>query len=66
MFERYPFTYAQIYFPTYSNTLKNVARFLGFEMVQARSVWPESTYVAVGVGKFTRVWHQAEFDDLQR
>jgi len=25
------FTYAQIYFPTYSNTLKEVARFLGFE-----------------------------------
>jgi len=25
------FTYAQIYFPTYSNTLKDVARFLGFE-----------------------------------
>src|ERR1700741_5327166 len=25
------FTYAHIYFPTYSNTLKEVARFLGFE-----------------------------------
>jgi predicted RecB family nuclease len=25
------FTYAQIYFPTYSNTLKEIARFLGFE-----------------------------------
>ena len=25
------FTYAQIYFPTYSNTLKDVAGFLGFE-----------------------------------
>jgi predicted RecB family nuclease len=25
------FTYAQIYFPTYSNTLKEVARFFGFE-----------------------------------
>jgi Transposase IS66 family/RNase_H superfamily len=25
------FTYAQIYFPTYSNTLKEVAHFLGFE-----------------------------------
>ena len=25
------FTYAQIYFPTYSNTLKDVVRFLGFE-----------------------------------
>jgi predicted RecB family nuclease len=25
------FTYAQIYFPTYSNSLKDVARFLGFE-----------------------------------
>jgi predicted RecB family nuclease len=25
------FTYSQIYFPTYSNSLKNIARFLGFE-----------------------------------
>ena len=28
------FTYAQIYFPTYSNTLKEIARFLGFRWTE--------------------------------
>jgi predicted RecB family nuclease len=33
------FTYAQIYFPTFSNTLKDVARFLGFEWSERSTRW---------------------------
>ena len=45
------FTYAQIYFPTYSNTLKEIARFLGFQ-------WSESN--ASGLNSL--VW-RSEWED---
>ena len=53
------FTYSQIYFPTYSNSLKDIARFLGFE-------WSEGDPSGLRALMWRSDWEVSPHSDIKR
>jgi predicted RecB family nuclease len=53
------FTYSQIYFPTYSNSLKDIARFLGFE-------WSEGDPSGLRALMWRSDWETSRDADVKR
>ena len=57
--------YGKIYFPTFSNSLKEVGRYLGFRVDLAAGFWRRSAITAAGLGAWRGRQAQARTDWIQ-
>ena len=58
--------FAQVYFPTYSNGLKEIARFLGFEWTDPFILRPSIHRLASSMGRIADPTVREKADRLQR